>query len=109
MNAHNFLLHVFYPNKTIMSNTPLPSVEVVYKWSPKDVIIFLESKKDELFLRDQDIKIIRKNKVAGRAFLEEMLVCKPGLFELPYGPARAITKSIRDIKGEEQGKYHNCI
>ena len=72
MSVHHFLLKNF-PFSTIlseqnytrtnkiMSNTPIPSVEVVYKWSPKDVIIFLESKKDELFLRDQDIKIIEDN------------------------------------------------
>lgn len=93
-----------------MSNNPFPSVEEVKKWSLVQVINFLESKKDELFLYDEDIDIIKRNRVAGRAFLE---LSKEDLQALPYnlldGPARAIAGLVRDIKGEEQGKYHNCI
>ncbi|CAI2166278.1 5943_t:CDS:2 [Funneliformis geosporum] len=52
------------------NNISLPSVEEVNKWSPDDVITFLGSNKNELFLRDQDIKTIKDNWLPGSAFLE---------------------------------------
>ncbi|CAG8486192.1 10468_t:CDS:2 [Paraglomus occultum] len=65
-------------------NISFPSVEEVRKWSPKHVITFLEAKKEELFLDDEDISsIIRTNKVAGR-------------------PAETIVDIIREIKGEPE-------
>nr|CAG8661314.1 256_t:CDS:2 [Entrophospora candida] len=95
-----------------MSNNPFPSVEEVKKWSPVWVINFLESKKDELFLYDEDIDIIKRNRVAGCDFLSltlEMLTQKDGLFALLYGPAEAIAGLVRDIKGgEEQELTNKC-
>lgn len=89
-------------------NIPFPSVEVVKKWSPKEVITFLESKKDELFLYNEDINIIKKNRVTGHAFLdlsqEDLEKC-----EMPVGPAKTITGLVKEIKNEEQGKSHDCF
>ena len=45
------------------------SVQTVNKWSPKDVIAFLESEKDALFLNNDDIEAFKKNRVAGYDFL----------------------------------------
>src|SRR6185369_6445479 len=78
------------------------------KWKRAEVINFLESKKDELDLDDEDIDIIKRNRVAGRAFLE-VDVNKLMQDGLKRGPAEAIAGLVRDIEGEEQGKYHNCI
>ncbi|CAG8653214.1 1091_t:CDS:2, partial [Paraglomus brasilianum] len=88
-----------------MSFQSVPSVEEVSKWSPKNVITFLETKKDELFLRDRDIKVFEDNWVAGRAFLElskDDLLASP--YNLPDGPARAISGLIKDVKGEREAQ-----
>ena len=93
-----------------MSFQSVPSVEEVSKWSPKNVITFLETKKDELFLRDRDIKVFEDNWVAGRAFLElskDDLLASP--YNLPDGPARAISGLIKDVKGEREGKHYDCV
>ena len=98
--------------QTVMSNTPLPSVEEVNKWSPVQVINFLESKKDELFLYDKHIEVIKDQEVAGRDFLKltlETLTQKDGLFVLSYGPAERISSLINKIKGKGQCRCHYCI
>ncbi|CAJ0644343.1 4612_t:CDS:2 [Entrophospora sp. SA101] len=84
-----------------MSNTPLPSVEEVNKWKRNDVTKFLQDKKEELDLDDEDIDIIKRNRVAGRAFLE-VDVNKLMQDGLKRGPAEAIAGLVRDIKGEGQ-------
>ncbi|RHZ59667.1 hypothetical protein Glove_362g72 [Diversispora epigaea] len=86
-----------------MSDNIPPSVEVVKIWSPKEVIIFLESKKDELFLYDEDINIIKKNRVAGSDFLE---FSQEDLerWRMPGGPAKRIMNLVNKIKGKS--KYH---
>ena len=92
-----------------MSNNPLPSVQEINKWKRAGVITFLQSKKDELDLDDDDINIIKNNKIAGRAFLElnQEDFMQVGLL---MGPAKTIAGLVREIKGgEEQGKYHDCI
>ena len=48
--------------QTVMSNIPLPSVEEVNKWKRNDVTKFLQDKKEELDLDDEDINIIKNNK-----------------------------------------------
>ncbi|CAG8764780.1 7716_t:CDS:1, partial [Acaulospora colombiana] len=78
-----------------------PSVEEVSKWSPKNVITFLETKKDELFLRDQDIKVFEDNWVAGRAFLN-LTVEKLERWGMSGGPAETIVDLIKEIKGERE-------
>jgi len=90
-----------------MSFPSVPSVEEVRKWSPKDVITFLEAKKEELFLDDKHIKVIEDQEVAGRAFLN-LSVEKLMQDGLKRGPAETIVDLIRDIKGESEGKY-DCI
>ncbi len=82
----------------------IPTKEEVKKWSPLQVVGFLEKKKDELFLQDKYIKVIEDQEVSGQAFLrltEEKLLSPP--FSLPLGPAKAIARLIETLKGEEQG------
>ena len=98
--------------QTVMSNTPLPSVEEVNKWKRNDVTKFLQDKKEELDLDNEDIDIFQKKKVAGRDFLSltlETLTQKDGLFVLSYGPAKRITSLVNDIKGKGQCRCHYCI
>ncbi|CAG8538090.1 3690_t:CDS:2 [Gigaspora rosea] len=85
-------------------NITLPSVEEVQEWKKAGVINFLQENKDKLGLDDDDIDIIKKNKVTGPAFLEltqEELLASP--YELPGGPAKVISKLIKTINGEGQG------
>ncbi|CAG8547644.1 234_t:CDS:2 [Acaulospora colombiana] len=79
----------------------LPSVGVISKWSQKEVITFLESKKDELFLLDDDIDVIKKNRVVGFSFLR---INTEDLerWGMPGGPAKAIAELIKEIKSEER-------
>ena len=91
-----------------MSFPSVPSVEEVRKWSPKDVITFLEAKKEELFLDNKHIKVIEDQEIAGRAFLN-LSVEKLMQDGLKRGPAETIVDLIRDIKGESEGKYHDCV
>ncbi|CAG8572093.1 3743_t:CDS:1, partial [Paraglomus brasilianum] len=78
-----------------------PSVDEVSKWSPKDVITFLETKKEELFLDDDDINVIKRNKVAGRVFLD-LSQEKFERYGLTVGPAKTIVRLIKAIKGEPE-------
>ncbi|CAG8564352.1 5724_t:CDS:2 [Ambispora gerdemannii] len=81
-----------------------PSIEEIKKWSPEQVITFLKSRKNDLYLREQDIKIIEDNWVAGQAFLrlnEEKLM-QDGLSR---GPAESIAYLIKTLKGEEASPY----
>ncbi|CAG8803775.1 2540_t:CDS:1, partial [Gigaspora rosea] len=84
----------------------LPSVEMVdQKWKKADVINFLQENQDKLDLEDDDIDIIKKNRVSGPAFLSltlETLTQKDGSFVLSYGPAKVIADLINKIKGEDQ-------
>ncbi|RIB17789.1 hypothetical protein C2G38_2142432 [Gigaspora rosea] len=91
-------------NITMSGNITLPSVEEVQEWKKAGVINFLQENKDKLGLDDDDIDIIKKNKVTGPAFLEltqEELLASP--YELPGGPAKVISKLIKTINGEGQG------
>ncbi|RHZ86629.1 hypothetical protein Glove_48g54 [Diversispora epigaea] len=82
-------------------NISLPSIEAVKIWSPQEVITFLESKKEELFLYNEDIDIIKKNRVSGRVFLE-LNVDKLMQIELKMGPAESIARLVKEIKYEGQ-------
>ncbi|RHZ83804.1 hypothetical protein Glove_87g232 [Diversispora epigaea] len=82
----------------------IPTVEVVDKWSPKDVIGFLESKKVEKYLDNDDINIIKKNKVSGKAFL----MLTPETLErwgMLGGPADVIARLAKEIKGDQGKKW----
>ncbi len=94
--------------QTVMSNTPLPSVEEVNKWKRNDVTKFLQDKKEELDLDDEDINIIKNNKVAGRDFLE-LNVDKLEKWGMKGGPAERITSLVNNIKGKGQCRCHYCI
>ena len=91
-----------------MSNTPLPSVEEVNKWKRNDVTKFLQDKKGELDLDNDDIDIFQKKKVAGRDFLE-LNVDKLEKWGMESGPAERITSLVNNIKGKGQCRCHYCI
>ncbi|CAG8626895.1 12054_t:CDS:2, partial [Gigaspora margarita] len=60
---------------------------------------------NKLDLDDDDIDIIKKNKVASPTFLSltlEILTQKDGSFVLLYGPAKVISDLVNKIKGEGQ-------
>nr|CAG8507490.1 6128_t:CDS:2 [Entrophospora candida] len=82
-----------------MSDTPIPSIELVKKWKRANVVDFLKEKKEELELENEDIQIIDNNRVNGRAFLE---LSQEDLerWKMPGGPAKTITILIENIKGE---------
>ncbi|CAG8432904.1 4733_t:CDS:2 [Diversispora eburnea] len=46
------------------TNKPFPSVKEIEKWNPSQTVDFLESKKGELYLEDNHIKIIEKERIA---------------------------------------------
>ena len=82
-----------------------PSVKEIKKWSPEQVITFLKFKKNELYIREEDIKIIEDNWVASSDFLllsEEKLLNKP--YNLAGGPATRIAELAKEISDENQGK-----
>lgn len=54
------------------------------RWSPKEVVDYLNLNKEDYFLDEDDIEVIRKNKVAGRRFLKLTL---KDLRESPYNLA----------------------
>src|SRR5437763_16663731 len=85
-------------DRKVTSTTP--SIEEIKKWKRVDVINFFREKKEELDLDDEDIEIIRKNKVAGQAFLRlnEAKLMQVGL---PLGPAESIAYLIETLKGGE--------
>ena len=91
-----------------MSFPSVPSVEEVSKWKRAQVLTYLQSKKDELDLDDEDLDVIRTNKVAGRAFLE-LTADKLMRVGLTMGPAESIEKLIRDIKSEGESKHYDCV
>ncbi|CAG8678044.1 3304_t:CDS:10, partial [Gigaspora margarita] len=90
----------------MFDNIPLlPVEEVNNKWSPDKVIDFLDSHKDKLFLKEEDIEPIKKNWVDGLAFLSltlETLTKKDGHFVLLYGPVKKIADLVTKIKGKDQ-------
>ncbi|PKY43578.1 hypothetical protein RhiirA4_121346 [Rhizophagus irregularis] len=80
------------------ASSTTPSVEEIKKWKRADVMNFLREKQEDLDLDDEDIEIIRKNKVAGQAFL---LLTEENLIQdgLPRGPAKSIAYLIETLKG----------
>ncbi|CAG8620218.1 12960_t:CDS:2, partial [Acaulospora morrowiae] len=80
---------------------PKPSVEEIKKWSPQQVLKFLKKKKDKIFLNKDNIKIIKDNRVSGRAFL---YLTQDDLINvgMTLGPAKTILGLVKELKGEEQ-------
>nr|CAG8588609.1 8135_t:CDS:2 [Entrophospora candida] len=89
-------------DREVTSTTP--SIEEIKKWRRGDVINFLQEKKEELDLDEKDIEIIRKNKIAGQAFLNlnEAELIHDGLTQ---EPAKSIIYLIKTLKGEEDQTY----
>ncbi|KAF0534957.1 serine/threonine protein kinase [Gigaspora margarita] len=84
-------------------NINLPSAEDVQEWKKAGVIKFLQENKDKLDLDDDDIDIIKKNKVTGPNFLllsKDELLAHP--YNLPAGPATTIVELVKKIKDEGQ-------
>lgn len=80
------------------SSSTTPSVEEIKTWNRTDVINFLQKKKEDLDIDNEDIEIIKRNKVAGQAFLrltEEKLM-QDGLLR---GPAKSIASLVETLKG----------
>ena len=78
---------------------PLGLPKTPQKWSPDDVKAYLKHNQKEYFLDDEDIDIIRQNKVAGLDFLK---LTRKDLREAPYnlkdGPAARIDALINWLK-----------
>lgn len=75
----------------------LPSVEIVEKWKRKDVLDFLQIKKEDLDIESSDIEIIEQNRVPGNAFLgltEQILVNHP--YNLLAGAISRLVEEIRE-------------
>ena len=88
---------------TLSSKDNTPSVEDIIKWSPDQVITFLKSKSDELYLREKDINIIEKDWVSGRAFLLLEFKELRNELDLDVGPANSIANLIETLK-DKRGK-----
>ncbi|CAG8673149.1 9406_t:CDS:1, partial [Paraglomus brasilianum] len=84
-----------------MSFPSVPSVEEVSKWKRAQVLTYLQSKKDELDLDDEDLDVIRTNKVAGSDFLR-LNADKLMRVGLTMGPAERIADLVNTIKGEQE-------
>ncbi|CAG8826162.1 9935_t:CDS:1, partial [Dentiscutata erythropus] len=74
----------------------MPTHENLEKWSPSQVISLLKSKKDELFLIDEDFQIIEEHRISGQEFFE---LTKEELrdYGLKGGPATRITKFFEEL------------
>ncbi|CAG8593667.1 4254_t:CDS:2 [Ambispora gerdemannii] len=80
---------------------PKPSIEEVEKWKRNDVKTFLNTMKESLDLDDEDIQKITDQKVSGQAFLD---LTQNDLMNvgMSLGPAKAIIRLVKELKGEEQ-------
>ncbi|CAJ0638552.1 8260_t:CDS:2 [Entrophospora sp. SA101] len=68
-----------------------PSVEKIREWAPAQIVSFLESGDDDLYLTNNDIEMIKKSGIAGEDFVllkEEDLYC----IGLSLGPAKRIER-----------------
>ncbi|CAB4488423.1 hypothetical protein RhiirA5_503179 [Rhizophagus irregularis] len=85
---------------TLQQNPPF-LIEEIKNWSPEQVIKFLESKKGELSLNENHIKIIENEEISGLALLS---LTKEDLrsFGLKGGPSIVILELIKNLKSEEQ-------
>ncbi|RHZ63264.1 hypothetical protein Glove_330g33 [Diversispora epigaea] len=91
-------------SQKIINQKTLPTIEKVKEWEQDDIIKFLHEKREELNLENEDIKIIRRNRVSGNDFLKLSLE-DPKLYGIPFGPAKRIIGLIKKIKDKPQGKY----
>jgi len=78
-------------------NIPDGLPEEVDRWSPTAVIQFLQANAEQYFLDDEEIDIVKGNKVAGVALLE-LTVEQLRSIGLGLGPAAAIAKLVEKLK-----------
>ncbi|CAG8729034.1 10971_t:CDS:2, partial [Gigaspora rosea] len=82
--------------------TPLPPIDAVEEFKTENLIDFLREK---LQLEEKYLTILRDQEIEGSSFIFltlELLIKKPGPFELLYGPAQDIVTLINELWGEEQ-------
>jgi hypothetical protein len=95
-------------NEPMSETAVLPLVDVVKKeWKKDNVIIFLQREDLNLDLDNDDIEIIRSNKVSGKDFLD-LTTEKLKNYGMVSGPASRIAKLVKEIKGE-QGVLQDSI
>jgi hypothetical protein len=82
------------------ASSTTPSAEEIKKWKRSDIVKCLQENQEDLDLDDEDIEIIRTNKVAGQAFLHST---KDELMQigLAYGPAKSIAHLAETLGGGE--------
>jgi hypothetical protein len=91
----------FTYDQQIMTFSQQPSVEEISKWNSMQVIKFLETKKDELLLDEDHIKIIKNQEITGPAFLL-LTIEELKSYGLKGGPSMIIAKLVKELKSEEQ-------
>ncbi|KAF0368610.1 crinkler family protein [Gigaspora margarita] len=79
----------------------MPSAEEIKKWKRTNFTKFLVGMKGVLELDDKDFQKIMDQKLDGPAFLDltQDDLMKVGM---PLGPAKTITRLVKELKGEEQ-------
>ncbi|KAG9298607.1 hypothetical protein G9A89_000826 [Geosiphon pyriformis] len=87
--------------KSAQYNVGKEKVEEIKKWAPQQVNEFLEKKSEELFLRKEDLNIIKTNRISGQIFL---LLTKENLMQdgIKRGPAMRIATLVEKLKVEKQ-------
>lgn len=78
------------------------------RWSPADVLNFLETNKEEYFLSDASINTIHQNEVAGLDFLELTADMLATSYKLPLGTAARIEKlrlGLQSLKGKNETTF----
>ncbi|CAG8532667.1 8235_t:CDS:2 [Diversispora eburnea] len=72
------------------------SLGEIRKWSPEEVITFIKAKKNDLFLKENQIKVLEDQEVAGLDFLR---LSQEDLerWGIPGGPAKRIIESVKEI------------
>ncbi|RIA99946.1 hypothetical protein C2G38_1432728, partial [Gigaspora rosea] len=88
----------------------LPATDEIKEWDTDELIDFL--RKYGLKLKEIYFTTLKDQEVTGSSFLSltvEILIQKPGPFELPYGPAQDIVNFVKKLRGEEQATGTSSI
>ncbi|CAG8705019.1 6165_t:CDS:2, partial [Acaulospora morrowiae] len=95
-------------NITSTSTADLPTVEEINGWSRDRVKEFLQERRAELNLEDEDINIIYNQRVRGDIFpkLTEVTLERWGI---PGGPAIAIAELVKRVKREQYIKENKDL
>ena len=99
------------PVPSITSMTPAPDIpEDPREWSPQNLKDFLETKKKEFFLDDEDIIRLYREKVSDRVLLQltkEELITSYGLPRGTAGSIELLINSLKQPQGMSTYPYHN--